>query len=437
MYRQYTYMNKPFPDNFFWGAATSSHQVEGGQHNDWTEWEAKNAVRLAEGAPKRFSRVAPRWEEIKAEATNSANYVSGICDDSYTRYAEDIQLVKSLGLNAYRFSLEWSRFEPTEGAWEQAAVDHYRMVIDELKQNNIEPWITIWHRSLPVWTDAQGGWENKKTISDYARFVEKVVGEYKDSVKFWMPLNEPEFEIIGGYLGGNYPPQKKSLFAANRAFNNLAEAHRQAYTIIHYIRPDAEVGIPHAALAVDGYKNKFLNRKLAQVISYFTNWRYLNAIRHHMDFVGVQYYTRGTINLTFKLHATNSAGFPFVEQVDQGFPKSDMGLEIDARGITPYLEECWRRYKKPIVITENGVADKNDTYRAQFITDILAEVQKAIQNGMDIRGYFHWSLLDNFEWDKGFWPRFGLTAVDRTTQARTLRPSAHIYADIIKNNKID
>lgn len=371
-------MNKPFPNNFFWGAATSSHQVEGSQHNDWTEWEAKNATRLAKEAPSRFAKIAPRWEEIKAEATDPANYISGICDDSYTRYSEDIQLVKSLNLNAYRFSLEWSRFEPTPGAWEQTAVDHYRAIIDELRLNNIEPWITLWHRSLPIWADEQGGWENKKTVADYARFVQKIVSEYKDSVRFWMPLNEPEFEIIGGYLGGNYPPQKKSLFAANRAFNNLAEAHRQAFSIIHELRPDAMVGIPHAALAVDGYKNRFLNRKLAQAVSYFTNWKYLNAIQNHTDFIGVQYYTRGTINLTFKLHTTNSAGFPFVEQVDLGFPKSDMGFEINAKGITPYLQECWQRYKKPIVITENGVADKNDTYRAQFITDILIEVEEAI-----------------------------------------------------------
>lgn len=434
MYRQYTYMNKLFPNNFFWGAATSSHQVEGSQHNDWTEWEAKNSVRLAEEAPKRFSRVAPRWEEIKAEATNPANYISGICDDSYTRYKEDIQLVKSLGLNAYRFSLEWSRFEPTEGAWEQTAVDHYRAIINELKANGIEPWITIWHRSLPVWTDTQGGWEKKKTIVDYARFVKKVVAEYKEDVRFWMPLNEPEFEIIGGYLGGAYPPEKKNLLAAYKAFNHLAEAHRQAFTIIHELRPDAMVGIPHAALAVDGYKNKFFNRKLAQVISYFTNWKYLNAIQHHMDFVGVQYYTRGTINLTWKLRAQNTAGVPFVEQIEKGLPKSDMGWEIDPSGITPYLEECWRRYQKPIVITENGLPDKHDTYRGQFIQDILSEVHAAIQKGIDIRGYFHWSLLDNFEWDKGFWPRFGLAAIDRTTQERTLRPSARRYADIIKDN---
>lgn len=426
-----------FPKNFFWGAATSSHQIEGGQHNDWTEWEQANADRLAAEAPQQFQTTVPRWEEIKPEATNPANYISGTCDDSYTRYTEDIQLVKSLGLNAYRFSLEWSRFEPTPGAWEQAAVDHYRMFINELKANDIEPWITLWHRSLPIWTDEQGGWENKKTVADYARFVEKVVNEYKDSVQFWMPLNEPEFEIIGGYLGGKYPPQKKNLFAANRAFNNLAEAHRRAFTIIHRFRPDAMVGIPHAALAVDGYKNRFLNRKLAQLISYFTNWKYLNAIQKHVDFIGVQYYTRGTINITLKLKTQNSAGFPFVEQVNMGFPKSDMGLEIDAKGITPYLEECWKRYKKPIVITENGVADRNDTYRGQFITDILAEVQKAIAKGIDVRGYFHWSLLDNFEWDKGFWPRFGLATVDRATQKRTLRPSAQIYADIIKNSKID
>jgi beta-glucosidase len=427
---------KQFPNNFTWGAATSSHQVEGNQHNDWSEWEPKNAQRLAREAPERFAKIAPRWEEIKPEATSPDSYISGQATDHYNRYKEDVQILKSLNLNAYRFSLEWSRFEPTKGAWEQSAVDHYRDVIDELRANNIEPWITIWHRSLPVWIDKQGGWENKKTIDNFAIFVEKVVGEYKDSVRFWMPLNEPEFEIIGGYLGGKYPPEKKNLFAAAKAFTNLAEAHRKAYVIIHRIRPDAMVGIPHAALAVDGYKNKFLNRKLAQIISYFTNWRYLNAIQHHMDFVGVQYYTRGTIKLTAKFKTQNSAGFPFVEQVEKGLPKSDMGWEIDPSGLTLYLEECWKRYRKPIVITENGIPDRNDTFRAKFITHILTETHKAIQNGIDIRGYFHWSLLDNMEWDKGFWPKFGLVSVDRTTQQRTVRESAKVYGEIARQNRL-
>jgi beta-glucosidase len=427
------YMNQ-FPKNFTWGAATSSHQVEGHQENDWTEWEKQNAERLAKDAPKRFGSVVPNWDEIKTKATDPKNYISGVAADHYNHYKEDIQILKSLGLNAYRFSLEWSRFQPTEAEWNARAVAHYQNVIAELKANGIEPWITLWHRSLPLWVEHQGGWHNKKTVADFATFVERVVYEYKDSVKFWMPLNEPEFEILGGYLGGNYPPSLRNPFKGYRAFKNLVAAHKEAYIIIHRIQPNAFVGVPHAALAVDPYKNKFFNRLVAKTVTYLGNWKFLNAIKSHTDFIGVQYYTRGVINIS--LTAKNNYGIPFVEQIEQGLPKSDLGFEIDAKGITPYLHECWKRYRKPIVITENGLPDGKDRYRGQFIKDILTELQKAMESGIDIRGYFHWSLLDNLEWDKGFWPKFGLVEVDRTTQKRTVRESAKVYAEIIKNDII-
>lgn len=423
------YMNT-FPKDFAWGAATSSHQVEGHLHNDWTEWEQKNAGRLAEKAPERWGKVVPHWEEIKVEATDPNTYISGAATDHYNRYKEDIQILKSLGLTAYRFSIEWSRVQPNENEWNEEALQHYRDVISELKTNGIEPWITLWHRSLPLWVEHQGGWHKKKTVDDYAAFVGRIITEYKDSVRCWMPLNEPEFEILGGYLGGNYPPSLRNPIKAYAAFRNLVTAHKTAYTIIHRIQPSAFVGIPHAALAVDPYKHTFLNTIIARTVTYLGNWKFLNAIKNHTDFIGVQYYTRGIINVSLK--AKNNYGIPFVEQIDQGLPKSDLGFEIDPKGITPYLQECWRRYKKPVVITENGLPDGKDRYRAQFIKDILTELGKAMESGIDIRGYFHWSLLDNLEWDKGFWPKFGLVEVNRKTQERRLRPSAEAYAELIK-----
>lgn len=421
-----------FPRHFFWGAATSAHQVEGNQRNNWSEWEQKNAARLAKEAPKRFQKLVPNWEQIAEQATSPENYISGLAADHYHKFEEDFNILKDLGLNSYRFSLEWSRLEPTKGSWDKDAVSHYKEVLGALKKRNITPWVTLWHRTFPLWVDQQGGWHNKQTIRDFCRFTERAVKEFGSEVKFWMPLNEPEFEIIGGYLGGAYPPEKKNIFLAIKAFNSLVTAHNKVYDIIHKLQPEAFVGVPHAALAVDGHKNKLLNKWLARLISYFTNWRYLNGVKNHTDFIGVQYYTRAEINVTLKPQTSNPAGFPFVEQIDKGLPKSDMGWDIDPKGLTPYLEECWKRYEKPIVITENGLPDAKDLYRAKFIEDILNELSSALEKGIDIRGYFHWSLLDNLEWDKGFWPKFGLVEVDRKTQARTVRPSAHTYAELVK-----
>lgn len=420
-----------FPPGFIWGAATSAHQVEGHNNNDWSHWEQANAQRLANESTKKFGHVAA-WERIKQQATDPQNYISGIAAAHYDKYPEDIAIMKSLGLKAYRFSIEWSRLEPAEGEWQEQAFNHYREVIKHLKDNGLEPFVTLWHRTLPLWIEEKGGWENGYTIERYLKFVEKIVTEYKGSVRFWMPLNEPEFEVLGAYLGGTFPPQVRNPIRAFRVFQNLVKTYNQASLLIHKLQPEAQVGTAQAAITADAYKNRWLNKIATSALSYFSNWRFLNAVKHHSDFFGVQYYSRPTINLSFK--AKNNYGLPFVEQIDLGLPKSDMGWEINPEGIYPTLTEVWRRYHKPIYVTENGLPDAVDTRRGQFIKDTLAAVHKAVQNGVDIRGYFHWSLLDNFEWDKGFWSKFGLIEVNRQTMERKVRPSAYIYSNIIKNS---
>ncbi len=202
-----------FPKDFVWGASTSAHQIEGGNRNDWSQWEIKNADRLAREAEGKFASIVPDWELIKAQAADPQNYVSGRAADHYRRYKEDIAIAKELGLKAFRFSLEWSRIEPRQGEFNEEALAHYRGVIDELKRNGIEPWITLWHRTNPVWIADMGGWENRQTVDFYLRYAETAVRRFGD-VKIWMPLNEPIMSLSGGYLGGVYPPSKKSLPAA-------------------------------------------------------------------------------------------------------------------------------------------------------------------------------------------------------------------------------
>lgn len=416
-----------FPKDFWWGTSTASHQIEGNIYNDWTEWEKVNAKKLAIAAPKIFSKLSPVWNEVKSAATDPANYVSGIADDSYNRFDEDLQLMAALGVNAYRFSIEWSRIEPQEGQFNQEALDHYGDIIQKLRARNIEPFITILHRTVPLWFNDKGGWSDRSSVQRFQNYAQVLAQNYSQDVRYWMPLNEPVLNVGGGYLAGKIPPGRKNLFAAVNAYSNMIKAHNAVYSLIHGLRPDALVGTTHAAIYVEPYRNRWYNRLAVAISNYFSNWKFLDGVKYHSDFTGIQYYTRGVINLLGIFGASGPLVF-------QPGPASDMGQEIYPAGIYNFIKLVWDRYGQPIYITENGIADRNDRYRAQYIKDHVAAVGRAVAGGMDVRGYFYWSLLDNFEWDKGFWPRFGLYEVDRAAQQRTMRPSAQVYAKIIKSN---
>ena len=254
--------------------------------------------------------------------------------------------------------------------------------------------------------------------------------EFKD-VKYWITLNEPMMTVGGAYLLGIYPPQKKSMLLANKVFKNMMSAHRRSYHTIKQLIPQAQVGMAHAAIHVEPYKNKPLNRLLAGLIDHYANWRELDAVSNDVDFFGIHYYTFETIN--FKL---GKSDYGIAEVVKSNLPESDMGWQYHPKGIYEFCSQVWKRYHKPIIITENGLADSHDRFRAKFIREHLKYLLKAISEGVDIRGYLHWSLLDNLEWDKGFWPKFGLVEVNRKSMKRTIRPSAYMLANIIKHNKL-
>ena len=200
-----------FPKNFFWGASISSHQVEGGNKNNWTEWEMKNAGIQVEKASQRYEE----WQRSEfPEMFEKANYISGKAADHYNLYKEDIKILKKLNLNSFRFSLEWSRIEPEEGKFDKEAIKHYRRVLEELKKNDIEPFVTLWHWTSPLWLTGKGGESSKHFIFYFERFVQKITGEYKDLVKYWMTINEPTLIMFESYLAGNRPPQKRNPFTA-------------------------------------------------------------------------------------------------------------------------------------------------------------------------------------------------------------------------------
>jgi beta-glucosidase len=410
-----------FPKNFLWGASTSAHQVEGNNHNDWTEWEKKQAEHLAADAPRRFEKTSPVWEQIKHQATDKNNYISGLACDHYRRFEADLDLAKQLGLTAYRFSIEWSRIEPKQGQFNEQEIEHYRELLKAIKARGMVPFVTLWHWTLPLWVSEQGGWRNRRTIEYFSHYVAHVVEAYKNDVKYWVTTNEQESVAGEAYFLGHWPPQQRSLLSYLRVTNNLIDAHRAVYPIIKALDSDAEVGIVNGYVYFDVEHRRALNRLLKSVANWWGYYYSLGRIGRRLDFIGLNYYFHNRINYWFSRN-TN-------EQV------SDLGWEIYPGGIYHVLK-LLKRFKKPIYITEHGVADGKDKYRAKYIDDSLRQIHRSISEGADVRGYFHWSLLDNFEWDKGFWPRFGLIEIDYATQERKIRDSALHYAEIIKANAV-
>lgn len=399
-------MNKQslaFPQGFYWGTATSAHQVEGGLINDWSEWE-KSADRLA---------------YLKGKNLDPLEFQSGLAANSWEHLEDDITCMKEVNSNAYRFSLDWSRIEPEEGKFDQAALEKYHSFIKRLKEENIEPFVTLWHWPVPLWLRDKGGWQNKNIVTYFKNFTKKVVESFPE-VKFWLTLNEPNVYAGKSYLEGSWPPLKKNLFLYFRVTHNLIRAHRAAYETIKKIKPSCQVGIVSNLIDFDS-AGGVINNILAAVARWAWNDYILKRIKNHGDFIGMNFYFHNRVNYGFSKNKNEKV--------------SDMGWELYPQSVKSLLLNI-KKYNKPIYITENGLADSNDTYRAWYITEVLKSVAEAIQEGVDVRGYFYWSLLDNFEWAEGFAMKFGLFSIDRTTWKRIARPSTKVYAEIAKHNQI-
>lgn len=402
--------NPNFPKNFLWGASTSSHQVEGGNKNDWTRWEtSKKRLEFLEksGLIKKYGLE---------------NFISGKATDHYNLFEKDFELAKELGHNATRFSIEWSRIEPEEGVFNQNEIEHYRKVIKKLRELKIEPFVTLWHFTNPLWFSEIGGWENKKSQYYFSRYAKKIGETLGEEINFWITLNEPEIYTLESFTLGLWPPNKKNIFSSINTIKNMIAAHKAAYNELKKINFKSNVGIAKNNIYFEAYGKNPFNKILKKIADHFWNYYFLNKIDSAQDFIGLNYYFHSRIK-------------KFIFNQNENIKVSDIGWELYPEGIYHLLKEL-ERYKKPIYITENGLADSADKNRGWYILEILKNVKKAIDEGVDVRGYFHWSLIDNFEWDKGFWPKFGLIEIDYKTFERKPRPSAEIYKKICKTNSI-
>lgn len=403
-----------------WGASTSAHQVEGGNHNQWTVWELAHASELAKGAERKYSAL-PIWPEIKHLAQDPDNYVSGKGVDHYRRYKEDFDLLGKLNLNSFRFGIEWSRIEPEPGKWNEEEIEHYRDYINELKKRDIEPMLNIWHTTLPVWFARKGGFKRYDNLKDFNRFVRKIAEEYGHMINYVITLNEPNIYASFGYQIGEWPPQEKNLLSTLQVSLNMVYAHKRAYKTLKSVNPRLQIGIASNLVNIQAKNaHNIMDEISTKVMRYIWNWWFLRRVRRQQDFVGFNYYFTDYYQGVFRRKNPN-------------MPINDVGFYMEPEGLYPLILRAWSRYKKPIIITENGVADMHDQYRRWWMEETIVAMERALSEGVMIIGYFHWSLLDNFEWSFGWWPRFGLVEVDRANgMRRKIRPSAKWFAERIK-----
>ena len=385
-----------FPEGFLWGTATAAHQIEGGNvNNDWWAWEHHPGSGCAEP--------------------------SGDACDSLHRWPEDVALVAAMGLGAYRFSLEWSRIEPAEGEFSLAAVDHYRRMCAACLDRGITPVVTFHHFTIPAWLAGRGGWEAPDAPETFARFVSRAAAGLGDLVGWACTINEPNVVGVAGYTTGTSPPGVTGGLDRHLAVNEaLVRAHRLAVDALRSGPGSFPVGLTVSMDEMVAAPGGEAVRDAAREI---LEDSFLRATAGD-DFVGVQCYSR--------LHLGPEGQAPN----DPAVATTQMGYEYWPQ----VVEHCARRAAEmtglPVVVTENGIATDDDTQRIAYLAEALGGVQRCLDDGVDIRGYFVWSLLDNFEWSLGYRPTFGLHAVDRRTFARTPKPSASWFASVARANAL-
>ncbi len=385
-----------FPDGFLWGTATAAHQIEGGNvNNDWWAFEHDPASGCAE--------------------------VSGDACDSFHRYPEDIGLVAGLGLSAYRFSLEWSRIEPEEGEFSTAALDHYRRMAVTCHEHGIAPVVTFHHFTHPRWLAARGTWEAPEAPDRFARFCERATAHLGDLIALACTLNEPNVVATMGWRHGIFPPRVRDRDRRDRVNQALVAAHRRGVEAIRSGPGDFPVGL---TVSMTDYQLQPGGEAWLDRLRRPSEDVFLEATGGD-DFVGVQTYTRARVGPDGSLGG------------EEGVPVTQMGYEFWPEA----LEGTVRRASEktgglPVYVTENGIGTADDGARIEYVGRALAGVARCLEDGIEVRGYFYWSLLDNFEWVLGYGPTFGLVAVDRSTFARHPKPSASWFGGVARANAV-
>ena len=413
-----------FPKGFLWGTATASHQVEGGNtNNNWYKWEQ-------EGHTAHKSGLA--------------------CDWWGGRWKEDFDRAAETGQNAHRLSVEWSRIQPTPDRWDEEALERYRAMLRGLRDRNITPMVTLHHFTDPLWLSEINGWETDAVVPLFEKFTRKVVEALKEYCSLWCTVNEPNVYAVGGYLSDTFPPGKKNIRLALNVLANLARGHAAAYRAIHAIQPEARVGYAwHYRPMLPARRWSPLDRLVRNVQYNGLNLSFPSAVstgvmrmpfgrvrvpevKGTQDFLGINYYSMDTVAFDLRKPGELFGRRYYPKDADL----SDSGFNANTpEGLFETLKWAVRLYPNlPILVTENGIECADDHIRPRYIAQHIHQMWRGVNFNWPVKGYFHWSLVDNFEWERGWTQRFGLWGLDPETQQRTKRPSADLYAAICKEN---
>ncbi len=434
-----------FPKDFIWGTATAAYQIEGAWNED--------------------GKGPSIWDEFTHRGGTIAHNDTGdVACDHYHRYKDDVKLIKKLNCTAYRFSISWPRVLPEgRGGVNQKGLDFYQRLTDELLAHHIQPCATLYHWDLPLALEKEGGWTRRFIADAFEEYTSTVVAALKDKVKFWMTLNEPLIIYGAGYFAGVHAPGYKSLLKSMKVIHNLLLSHAKSYHCIKSIDPQAKVGIVNASSPVVGESEKDAHAaKLAEAFTQrifldpifkgtypalidrrlrFLNWDIkdedFKIMKNTADFLGINNYTRMVVKKTL----LPLPGFAIQQTKSKNV--TAMGWEIYPEGL--YNLCTWIRDEygnPPVYVTENGAAFDDainkgeiiDTQRIDFLKSYLSSLYKAIQEGCNVKGYFVWSLMDNFEWAEGYAKRFGIVYLDYPTQKRIIKQSGRWYAEVCKRH---
>ena len=413
-----------FPRGFLWGTATAAHQVEGNNtNNNWWKWEQDGHT----------------------------NGKSGLAADWWGgRWREDFDRAAETGQNAHRLSVEWSRIQPTPDTWDEDALERYRTILRGLRERGITPMVTLHHFTDPLWIYDQCGWENDETVKHFSKYVRKTVEALKEYCTYWVTINEPNVYALSGYVAGDFPACSRGIRPAMRVMANLLRGHAAAYHAIHEIQKEARVGFAHH------HRPMVAKRTWSPLDLWMRNLRFngvnlgfpsgistgvmktpignfnIPEARGTQDYLGINYYSTDTVSF----HIGKPGELFTHSEYPVNADMSDTNFLANLpEGLFETLKWAVRTFPNlPILITENGVEDADDHMRPRYIAQHIHQMWRAVNFNWPIKGYFHWSLVDNFEWERGWTQRFGLWGLDLETQKRIRRPSVDFYAAICKEN---
>lgn len=411
------------PEKFLAGCATAATQIEGGDsNNNWYEWCEKGNIK---------------------DGTSCFR-----ADDHWNRYTEDINIMSGLNMKVYRMGLEWSRIEPENGVFNAAAISHYRDEISLLLDKGIQPLVTLHHFAHPLWFCREGEFETEKCVEYFERYTRYVVENLGDLVSEYITINEPNVYATNGYFFGSWPPGEKNLKLAMKVQRNMTLCHIVSYRAIHQTRLDkgfkgkTMVGVANHLRVFDPVSHNPLDFLAARAMQYIFQDTVMRSMAtgvllppiglgapagtgRFADFLGINYYSRSVVH--FK---------GFKDGYRAGAPTNELGWEIYPEGLSRLCRKYYQKYKLPIWITENGTCDSGDTFRAEYIYSHLREISELCGQGIPVERYYHWTLVDNFEWAEGESARFGLVSLDFETQERKIRKSGEFFGEICRSNSV-